>query len=86
MLCPLGVLEEEEAAMPQKEFAEIVTRRFRIERGPEGEVVKCFVDSRGHHHWYLAWTGNQAGRWQDLRWIDISQLLAIDLVVPPPGP
>jgi hypothetical protein len=73
---------EEEAAMPRKELAEIVTRRFRIERGPEGEVERVHVEGRnakGRRHWFLVWTGKQTS----LSWLDVSWLLSIDLVVPP---
>lgn len=69
---------------PRKEFAEIVTRRFRIERGSEGEVERVYVESlnaKGRRYWSLVWTGKQAG----LAWLDVSWLLSIDLVVPPPA-
>jgi hypothetical protein len=67
---------------PRKDFAEMVTRRFRIERGSEGEVERVYVEgvnAKGRRHWSLAWTGKQAG----LSWLDVSWLLSIDLVVPP---
>jgi hypothetical protein len=72
--------------MPKEEPAEIVTRRFRIERGPEGEVERVFVEgvnAKGARHWHVAWTGKRGSRQPDLAWLDIASLLAIDLVVPP---
>ena len=65
-----------------KEFAEIVTRRFRIERGPEGEVERVFVEDRDtwrRRHWFVVWTSKQAS----LSWLDVGWLLSIHLVVPP---
>jgi hypothetical protein len=83
----LGVPSQQETMfMTREESAEIVTRRFRIERGSEGEVERIYVegaDGKGRRHWFPVWTGKQAGRPQDLRWLDVSQLLSIDLVVPP---
>jgi hypothetical protein len=66
----------------RKEFAEVVTRRFRIERGPEGEVERVYVEAlnaKGRPHWFLVWASEQAS----LSWLDVSRLLWIDLVVPP---
>ena len=66
--------------MPDR--AEIVTRRFRIERGAEGEVERVYVEglnAKGRRHWFLVCTGKQAG----FSWLDVSWLLSIDLVVPP---
>jgi hypothetical protein len=64
-----------------EEFAEIVTRRFRVERGAEGEVVRCYVEgdnAKGRRHWFLVWAGEQAARQPDLSWLDVSRLLWID--------
>jgi hypothetical protein len=54
-----------------EESAEIVSRRFRIERGPEGEVERVYVlgdNAIGRHHWFLVWAGEQPGRQQGLSW------------------
>jgi hypothetical protein len=62
--------------------AEIVSRRFRIERGAEGEVERVYVEglnAKGRRHWFLVWAGDQPGRPQDLSWLDVSRLLWIDL-------
>jgi hypothetical protein len=72
--------------MTGEELAEIVTRRFRLERTPEGEVDRVYVEgdnAKGHPHWFLVWAGEQAGKQQGLSWLDVSRLLWIDLVVPP---
>jgi hypothetical protein len=69
-----------------EEFAEIVTRRFRTERGPEGEVERVYVEglnAKGRRHWFLVWDGEQPDRQRGLSWLDVSRLLWIDLVVPP---
>ena len=70
--------------------AEIVTRRFRIERGSEGEVERISVEgvvergnAKGRRHWYLVWASEQAGGRRSPSWLDVSRLLWIDLVVPP---
>jgi hypothetical protein len=73
-------------SMTREEFAEIVTRRFRIERGPEGEVERIYVEgdnAKGRPHWFLVWAGEQAGGQRGLSWLDVNRLLWIDLVVPP---
>jgi hypothetical protein len=71
--------------------AEIVTRRFRLERTPEGSISRVYVEglveavnSKGRRrHWYPVWAS--AGRRQDLSWLDVSRLLWIDLVVRSPA-
>jgi hypothetical protein len=56
--------------MAEPEFAEIVARRFRIERTLEGGVDRIYVEgvnAKGRLHWFLAWTTNRA-------WATISRL------------
>jgi hypothetical protein len=66
--------------------AEVVTRRFRLERTPEGSISRVYVEgpnAAGRPRWFLVWADEQAGRPRDLSWLDVSRLLWIDLVAPP---
>jgi hypothetical protein len=80
-----GSSREETMALTREDEAEIVARRFKLERGSDGVVERVFVESDNGRHWSLVWAGGQPGRRRDLPLIDVARLLWIDIEKRPPS-